>query len=274
MKGILYNTNIQEPEDSDRFYFQCSFCGKMMTDAVFRQIMDYIDRHGVPPMFTPEIKVKKDFAMRKRRGRHRKKLPPVREPGFMVGVVKDKVTGEAVPNAYVYLKGIGIEGFTNSYGQFSIEPVPEMRKVILEVSKPGYLKKARIFKSGVKKGEVKKLRVELRQKGRDEEEIPELIPQWGRPKKGPDKWGIHGFVMDSNREPVQFAVVVIMGRDMTYVTETSADGHYQFIGIIQDGVYPVKVTADGYNYDRRWVRVSKKGMVTCDFMLSPMIKRA
>lgn len=267
--GILYNTNIQEQERPNRPYFQCSHCGKMLTDQVFSQIFDYIEKHGIAPSFVPEIKVRKvSIAQAKKQVQKRREHIPVMEPGFIVGVIRDDKTKEPVKNAYVYIRNIGVESFTNQFGQFSLKPVPELRKLAVDVIKPGFVGKARILNNGVKCGQVKKLEILLRSRfPSGKEPIPRIISPWKKPSVD---WGIHGFVTDTSKRPIKYAIIVLMKGQNAYITETDQNGHYELINILPEFNYPMKVAADGYAYGRRWINITKSGVIEVSFVLKQM----
>ncbi len=266
--GILYSTNIVSKRKL--VYYQCAYCGRMITRGVFRKLMERMEKIGA--IVTSHEKAKL----------HRKRIRKARKekkPGFIVGVVRDVKNKKSLGGVYVYVRGIGIEAFTNSYGQYALKPIPPSENITVETSKPGYRRKGRILKRGIKRGEVREIYFgirTLRVSKTPPPEFPELRPIWASPeaKKAPRPSGIHGFIRDSKGNPLQGAIITIFAGRKEYIVQTDATGHYELLNALPPGYYHLKATADGFTYDRKTVRVDFMFLSAQDFKLFVMPRRS
>ncbi|MBM3304019.1 MAG: carboxypeptidase regulatory-like domain-containing protein [Candidatus Aenigmarchaeota archaeon] len=271
-KGVLYNTGIRQKRAPHHFFYQCSFCGRAMTATKYGRIMEHMKRPGVPV---------RGKARRAAKAEKPKVIVP--HPGFVVGVVRDAKTGKPIEMAHVCLRGRGIEAFTNRFGQYALEPVPEHREVEIEISSPGHAKKVHIYRYGIKGGEIRRLDVSLHPTRRVQKpaSLKLAADAAGRLKATPilefrrgmeireiSRSGIEGVVKDIQGKPIFAALVTIFHHERILIVQTDTMGHYELMNILPPGDYMVRAAAYGYSFDRRWIRIEKGRVLRCDFVLA------
>jgi len=270
-KGVLYNTGIKQKRAPHHFFYQCSFCGKTMTALKYERIMEHMKHPGVPMR-----KARKAVGYGRGGGSSVKAEKPkamVPHPGFVVGVVRDAKTGKPIDMAHVCIRGRGVEAFTNRFGQYALEPVPEHREVEIEISSPGHAKKVHFYRYGIKGSEIRRLDVSLqptRQVQRPaslKKTAPILEYRRGREVREVSSSGVSGIVKDIQGKPIFAALVTIFHHERILIVQTDTMGHYELMNILPPGDYMVRAAAYGYSFDRRWVRIEKGRAVRCDFVL-------
>lgn len=259
--GVLYNTGITSSRKPCHPYYQCCHCGRLITRDVFKKLMSGVIFLPPPELFRQPVSRERLETKRKMMER------PLEEPGFIVGIVRDMETGKPVRNAYVFLKGMPLETFTNRYGQYSLEAVPP-GMVILGIWEPDYRNIVKKI-DDVTAGKIKAVsfRMQRLRKAAAEPELPKLIPPWGSELKRIKDWGVHGFVKDSEDRPLRAALVMLLVYNRVYITQTDSTGHYEILNIVPEGNYPIRANADGYTYMRKAVIVRKGHLTGCDFRL-------
>jgi len=265
-KGVLYNTGIKQKRAPHHFFYQCSFCGRTMTALKYEHIMEHMKHPGVPVRKTGKArkatKIEKPKAI-------------VPHPGFVVGVVRDAKTGKPIDMAHVCVRGRGVEAFTNRFGQYALEPVPEHREVEIEISSPSHAKKVHFYRYGIKGSEVRRLDVSLqptrqvqRPASLKKATTPILEYRRGGEVREISRSGISGIVKDIQGRAIFSALVTIFHHERILIVQTDTMGHYELMNILPPGDYMVRAAAYGYSFDRKWVRIERGRAVRCDFILT------
>lgn len=263
-KGVLYNTGIRQRKAPHHFFFQCSFCGKTMTRDKYRRLLKHMKHPGAPMGKTVKgVKASKA-----------KVKAVVPHPGFVVGVVRDARTRKPIEMAHVCLRGRSIEAFTNRYGQYALEPVPEHKEVEIEFSSPGHSKKVHVYKYGIRGGEARKLDMRLtptrqiKKPAGLEKKTPILTYKRGEKVREAENSGIEGVVKDVQGDPIFAALVTIFHHERIIIVQTDTMGHYELMDVLPPGDYMVRAAAYGYSFERKWARIEKGGVLRCDFVLT------
>jgi hypothetical protein len=270
-KGVLYNTGVKQKKGPE-FFYQCRMCGKTMTRSKYMRTIEHMNHPGrrEPP--------RRIAGAKKEAPAPKHKPEPEPFPGFVVGVVRDMKTKKPIDMAHICLRGRSVEAFTNKFGQYALEPVPEHKSFRVEFTSPGHAKKVHIFKEGIKPGEVRKLDIELRPTKAIVKpaslQKPPLISIFRGSKDKSAKGGIEGVVRDIQGEPVFAALVTIFHHERILIVQTDTMGHYELMGVLPPGDYMVRAAAYGYSFDRKWVRIQKGKVVHSDFVLVDRSKDA
>jgi len=267
-KGVLYSTGIRQKKPPNHLFYQCSFCGKTMTAFKYYHIMDLLKNPVKPARSTS--------ARRAVKAERTRVIVP--KPGFVVGVVRDAKTGRPIEMAHVCMRGRGVEAFTNRYGQYALEPVPEHREVEVEFSSPGHAKKIHFYRYGIKGNEVRQLDVSLKPTRQVQRpgslshptSLPKasLISISGGQVREISRSGIDGVVKDVQGRPIFGALITIFHHERILIVQTDSMGHYELLNVLPYGDYLVRAAAYGYSFDRRWIRIEKGRVVRADFALT------
>jgi hypothetical protein len=257
--GILYNTGTKMTMRPHSLYYQCCHCGRLIARDAFKKLMSgsiFIAPSGPSgPPVSPRRMERKRQMMK----------PPETEPGFVVGIIRDLDSGKPVGNAYVFIRGMPLETFTNRYGQYSLEAVPP-GKIVLGIWRQDYRNIVKQIED-VKPCQIKALNFRIRRLRQAPVAFPALIHPWeARGKKTAD-WGVHGFVRDLEDNPIRAALIMLLAPGRIYITQTDSTGHYEILNIVPAGSYPVRANADGFAYRRKAVMLKKGLLAGCDFRL-------
>ncbi len=255
-KGVLYSTGIRQKKPPHHLFYQCSFCGKTMTMLKHGKLMEHMKR--------PSMAAKKPNKKAAAEKAYKPKVI-VPHPGFVVGVVRGAKTGKPIDMAHVCLRGRGVEAFTNRFGQYALEPVPEHRAVEIEFSSPGHAKKLHVYKYGVKDGEVRRLDVSLHptRQAQKPAGLKKASPEFKASRSG-----IEGVVRDIHGNPIFAALVTVFHHEKIMMAQTDTMGHYELINALPHGDYMARAAAYGYSFDRKWIRIDKGRVASCDFVLA------